>query len=129
MTKTSKRADLNQAFIAALADDWEKHGADVITGLRISRPEVYASLVAKLVPQRVEVSDGANVFDGMSGDEIEQWLINEYASNPDQWTRFRLRVQSLIDSGDPIVQIVLDDSTAAPSRPRGRRPGVPIVQS
>ena len=52
MAKASKRNELNEAFIAALAADWDKNGSDVITALRVTRPEVYAQLIGKLVPTK-----------------------------------------------------------------------------
>lgn len=126
----SKRTELNDSFIADLAADWEQHGASTIEKLRQSRPELYARLAADLVPRKVEVSDSGNNFENMTGEEIEEWLINEYASKPEVWARFKIRVQSLIDSGASVVQIELDSPapSSTPTRSRGRRPGVPFVQ-
>ena len=42
---------LREAFIAALAEDYERHGASAIAALRDERPHDYVKLVASLLPK------------------------------------------------------------------------------
>jgi hypothetical protein len=37
---------LGEAFIAALAEDFEKHGVEVIERVRIEKPEAYIKVIA-----------------------------------------------------------------------------------
>jgi hypothetical protein len=49
------RNRLSEDFVAALADDFEKHGSAVIRIVRTKRPADYLKLVASLVPRRVDL--------------------------------------------------------------------------
>jgi len=62
------RNKLGEAFLKALADDFEKNGADAIEQTRITKPEVYVKVVASLLPKQIEIKEGA--FDGLGDDEL-----------------------------------------------------------
>jgi hypothetical protein len=47
---------LGEAFIAALAEDFEKHGAAVIERVRQERPADYIKVVASLLPKDLNLN-------------------------------------------------------------------------
>jgi hypothetical protein len=47
---------LGEAFIAALAEDFEKHGAAVIERVRHEQPAVYVRTIASLLPRDLNLS-------------------------------------------------------------------------
>jgi hypothetical protein len=50
------RNKLGEDFIQALADDFERHGAEVIERVRVQSPAVYLRVVASLLPRDVNLS-------------------------------------------------------------------------
>jgi hypothetical protein len=52
------RHRLGEAFLKALADDFEQHGVGVIERLRIEKPEAYAKVIASLLPKEISGADG-----------------------------------------------------------------------
>jgi len=49
------RNRLSERFLSALADDFEKHGEDVIARVREAYPAVYLRILASLLPTQVEI--------------------------------------------------------------------------
>jgi hypothetical protein len=101
MTKRSKkespagmRAKLSGDFIENLESDWREHGQGVIESLRVSRPEVYARLVADLVPKQVEVATGSE-FETMGAAELEAFVVESFAGNIAQGERIMKRAREL----------------------------------
>jgi hypothetical protein len=45
------------AFLQALADDFEAHGKGVVEKVRTERPQDYLKIVASVMPKRMEVED------------------------------------------------------------------------
>lgn len=62
------RNKLGDAFLKALADDFEAYGAAAIEATRITKPEVYMKVVASLLPKQIEIKESA--FEGVSDDEL-----------------------------------------------------------
>lgn len=62
------RDTLTKSFIKRLAADFEAHGAGVIPTVRIKKPEIYLQLVAKLMPQRVEVGEPGDFSESTDDD-------------------------------------------------------------
>ncbi len=70
------RSRLSEAFLRDLADDFEKHGPEIIDQVRTEDPDKYLNVIAKLMPKLMELSgpDGESLpsllvhFDG-SGDK------------------------------------------------------------
>jgi hypothetical protein len=56
-------ARLRQGFIAALAADYEQHGAAAIAALRADKPADYVKLVASLLPKD-DAAEGQGGEDG-----------------------------------------------------------------
>jgi hypothetical protein len=50
------RNKLGEAFIAALAEDFEKHGVEVIERVRIEKPEAYIKVIASLLPKDLNLN-------------------------------------------------------------------------
>lgn len=57
------RNKLSEAFIKALADDFEDNGKEVIEVVRESKPDAYLNVIGKLMPKLMELS-------GPDGNEI-----------------------------------------------------------
>ena len=51
------RNKLSDAFLQALADDFEAHGKGVVEKVRTGRPQDYLKIVAGVMPKRMEVED------------------------------------------------------------------------
>jgi len=62
------RNRLGEAFVQALANDFDQHGVKAIETVRKERPHEYLKVVASLLPKQVEIKEGA--FDGISDDEL-----------------------------------------------------------
>ena len=50
------RNKLSEAFLKALADDFEEHGPDTVEKLREGNPAQYCNVIAKLMPKLMELS-------------------------------------------------------------------------
>jgi hypothetical protein len=63
------RAKLGEAFLSALQEDFENHGADAITKAREAKPEVYIRVIASLLPteHKLTITDQ---FSEMTDDEL-----------------------------------------------------------
>ena len=57
------RSKLSEAFLKALADDFEKNGMDTVEKVREDKPDTYLNVIAKLMPKLMELS-------GPDGDAI-----------------------------------------------------------
>lgn len=57
------RNKLSEAFLKALADDFETHGVDAIQKLREESKDKYCNVIAKLMPKLMELSgpDGSDI--------------------------------------------------------------------
>jgi hypothetical protein len=62
------RNKLGEAFIAALAEDFEKHGVEVIERVRIEKPEAYIKVIAMLMPKDMNVN--VRPLDDMSDEQL-----------------------------------------------------------
>jgi hypothetical protein len=63
------RNKLSEAFLAALYEDWEQHGVDVIETVRREKPDVYLKVIASILPKELNVSH--NVIGDLSDEELE----------------------------------------------------------
>jgi hypothetical protein len=63
------RNKLGEAFLDALLDDWQQHGAGVIAKVREEKPDQYLKVVASILPRELNVA--VSPFEGMSDDELE----------------------------------------------------------
>lgn len=62
------RNRLSEAFIEALADDFDAHGPVVIETVRLEKPDQYLKVIASILPKELNVT--VNEFDEMTDDEL-----------------------------------------------------------
>ena len=62
------RNKISEEFIAALCEDFEQHGVDVIEAVRTERPADYLKVIASIVPKEVNVS--ASSLDDLSDEDL-----------------------------------------------------------
>lgn len=74
------RDRLTSKFLAALADDFQKHGKAVIETVRKDEPATYLKVVAAIVPKEVEI---VRPLDGVTDDELAQIIDTIRAQIPD----------------------------------------------
>src|SRR5262245_12944831 len=55
------RNKLGEAFVAALAEDFEQHGAEAIAECRTKFPGKYLSVVAQILPKEIDVAIEADI--------------------------------------------------------------------
>ena len=66
------RNKLGEAFIAALAEDFEKHGVEVIERVRIEKPEAYIKVIASLLPKDLNLN--VTKLDDLSDEQLLERL-------------------------------------------------------
>lgn len=73
------RNKLSESFLKALADDFEKHGTDVIEKLRAEGASQYCNVIARLMPKLMELSgpDGESI-------NLNGTVVFRKASEPDR---------------------------------------------
>lgn len=64
------RNKLGEAFIQAMFEDFQEHGADVIDKVRVEKPDQYLKVVASILPQQLNVR--VSEFDELTDDQIDQ---------------------------------------------------------
>lgn len=62
------RNKLGEAFLSALHEDFEKHGAETIVKVREERPHEYLKVVASILPKELNVNTRA--VEEMTDDEL-----------------------------------------------------------
>lgn len=62
------RNKLGEAFIAALHDDFQAHGPQVIETVRVGKPDQYLKVIASILPKQLEIKE--SVFDGVTDDQL-----------------------------------------------------------
>jgi hypothetical protein len=80
------RNKLSEAFLQALAEDFETHGKDTIVKVRTDRPNEYLRIVAMALPKRMELEDATPQKPAreMTDDELNAvlWNLNENWKSP-----------------------------------------------
>jgi hypothetical protein len=66
------RNKINEEFLAALCEDFELHGKEVIVKVREERPDVYLKVVASLQPKEIDVRE--RTIEDLSDQEIFEAL-------------------------------------------------------
>jgi hypothetical protein len=59
--KKGSRNRHTENFLAAFADDFEKHGASVIEQVRVEKPDAYLRIAADLLPRNLDVHTSVDV--------------------------------------------------------------------
>jgi len=70
--KGSRNA-LGEAFLAAMHDDFEKHGVAVIQQVRKEKPDQYLKVIASILPKELNVN--TNALGEMSDEELGATLL------------------------------------------------------
>ncbi len=66
------RNKLGEDFINALAQDFAKHGTEVLATVRVEKPADYIKVIASLMPKHVEIKDVA--LDELDRSELASFL-------------------------------------------------------
>ena len=58
-----RRSKLSEAFLRALADDFDEHGLETVAKVRDDKPDAYLNVIGKLMPKLMELSgpDGESI--------------------------------------------------------------------
>ena len=59
---------LGEAFVAALHEDFQEHGSQVIETVRLEKPDVYLKVIAQIIPKEFTIKTDA--FDGISDEQL-----------------------------------------------------------
>lgn len=51
------RSKLGEAFIKAMQEDFDQHGADVIATVRDEKPDQYLKVIASILPKELDLGD------------------------------------------------------------------------
>jgi hypothetical protein len=62
------RNKLGEAFIQALADDFERHGVEAIERVRIEKPEAYIKVIASLLPKDLNLN--VSKYDHLTDEQL-----------------------------------------------------------
>jgi hypothetical protein len=68
------RNRLQSSFLNALAEDFEKHGADAIKICRIEEPARYVQIVASLMPRELEIEHQTATSD-LDDEQLDNLII------------------------------------------------------
>ena len=71
------RSKLSEAYLKALADDFQEHGLETIIRLREEKPEIYIGAIGKLMPKLLEIT-------GEDGGPVEWNLVSFLDVSPEQ---------------------------------------------
>jgi hypothetical protein len=66
--RKGSRNKLGEDFIQALADDFERHGAEVIERVRVEKPEAYIKVVASLLPKDLNLN--VSKYDDLTDEQL-----------------------------------------------------------
>jgi hypothetical protein len=66
--KKGSRNKLGEDFIHALAEDFERYGAEVIERVRIEKPEAYIKVIASLLPKDLNLN--VSKYDHLSDEQL-----------------------------------------------------------
>lgn len=66
------RNKLGEAFVAALHDDFEKHGVETIAKVRDTDPVAYVKVVASLLPKEIKIEAVNDLSDEQLDQRIKQ---------------------------------------------------------
>lgn len=66
------RNKLGEAFVQALADDFDKHGVSVIATVRAEKPDQYMKVIASLLPKELKIETTGDLTDEQLDKRIRQ---------------------------------------------------------
>lgn len=110
------RAKLGEEFFAALHADFVEHGPQVIAQVRFRHPGIYLQVLAKVMPQKIEISTPT---DGMTDEQLEQMLAYAEARIMEMNTIEGV-VIDVTPTALPAPAITIETLATPPSRSPGR---------
>lgn len=113
--KRGSRAKLGEKFFAALQADFEEHGVGAIARVRFLRPDVYLQVLAKLMPQKIEITTPT---DGMTDEQLEEMLAYAEARMAEMKTIEGVAVD--VTPKLPASAVTIETLATPPSRSPGR---------
>ena len=90
---------LSHAFLQALAEDFEAHGAEAIRICRVEKPNEYLRVIAHLMPRELEISH--NPIEVISDDELIAYIEHIQLQLEGRVERIESRADEALD-GEPI---------------------------
>src|SRR5262245_53664063 len=66
--RRGSRNRLGEEFLRALAEDFDRHGAEVIERVRVEKPEAYLKVVASLLPKDLNLH--VSKFDDLTDEQL-----------------------------------------------------------
>lgn len=108
------RARLSEKFFAALHDDFMENGVAAIARVRFHDPSTYISVIAKLMPQKLEITTPT---DGLSDERLAEML--EFA---ERMAGLQAEQAKVIDVTPtlPAPAVTIETLATPPSRSPGR---------
>lgn len=84
------RNKLSEAFLEALASDFDQHGKDVIERVRTEEPAAYLRTIVAIVPKRLEF-DTPTDAEKLTDDQLEAIIRSEMAAKGTPLPRSKAR--------------------------------------
>lgn len=109
MSDALSRHELNRAFLDALKADFSQHGPDIIKAVRLSDPDKYLALVAKLLPKEISISVTTSPLEYLTPEQL-----NDLSSRLAGCEKFLEHHQGEIDALElpglvqPVYQDIID---------------------
>ena len=72
MSNALAKSEINKAFLKHLKEDFEQFGLGVIQSVRVSDPDKYLAIVAKLLPTEIALTVTISPLDYLTHDQLEQ---------------------------------------------------------
>jgi hypothetical protein len=100
--KPGSRNRHSENFLAAFADDFEQHGADVIRKVRAEKPDVYLRIAADLLPREAQLDINVDVLHDV-GNVLEAFRVMNgvLGTNPEHGMKRLRRIAPAL--GEPDV--------------------------
>lgn len=76
--KLGNRNRHSENFLAAMADDFEKHGADVIAKVRTEEPAKYLQIAADLLPRHAQLDVTMDYAGAQSVDDVLRLMRDDF---------------------------------------------------
>lgn len=109
------RARLSEKFFAALHDDFMENGVAAIARVRFHDPSTYISVIAKLMPQKLEITTPT---DGLSDERLAEML--EFAERMAGLHAEQAKVIDVTPTALPAPAVTIETLATPPSRSPGR---------
>ena len=100
---------LSHAFLTALAEDFETHGAEAIRICRIEKPNEYLRVIAHLMPRELEISH--NPIEAISDDQLITYIEHIRIQLDGRAERIGERTDETADRGQTPLLLSVREAT------------------